>query len=205
MALHLSKSRNVVSSIRSKLGFLAMMEQRYWNSEFTQKLHTSSPLIVQNLRDPDGVSCKTPTLLDSHRWESTVAQKHFDSTENALNYPGGKVKFTSDLNFILGSQEERIHCYRVLDENGQPISSSNFIEIDKEVAVKMYMDMVTLQVMDTIFYEAQRQGRISFYLTSIGEEAINIASAAALNFDDLVFPQGAWSFVVERIYPSRIC
>lgn len=62
-------------------------------------------------------------------------------------------------------------------------------QIDKEVAAKMYMDMVTLQVMDTIFYEAQRQGRISFYLTSIGEEAINIASAAALNFDDLVFPQ----------------
>lgn len=43
--------------------------------------------------------------------------------------------------------------------------------------------------MDNIFYEAQRQGRISFYVTSIGEEAINIASAAALTFDDLVFPQ----------------
>lgn len=62
-------------------------------------------------------------------------------------------------------------------------------QISKEVAVKMYMDMVTLQVMDAIFYEAQRQGRISFYLTCIGEEAINIASAAALNFEDLVFPQ----------------
>lgn len=49
--------------------------------------------------------------------------------------------------------------------------------------------MVTLQVMDTIFYEAQRQGRISFYLTSNGEEAINIASAAALTSDDVVFPQ----------------
>lgn len=53
----------------------------------------------------------------------------------------------------------------------------------------MYNDMVTLQVMDTIFYEAQRQGRISFYLTSIGEEAINIASAAALSLDDIVLPQ----------------
>lgn len=53
----------------------------------------------------------------------------------------------------------------------------------------MYSDMATLQVMDTIFYEAQRQGRISFYLTTIGEEAINIASAAALHFDDLIFPQ----------------
>lgn len=49
--------------------------------------------------------------------------------------------------------------------------------------------MVTLQVMDSIFYEAQRQGRISFYLTTIGEEAINIASAAALSIDDIIFPQ----------------
>ena len=49
--------------------------------------------------------------------------------------------------------------------------------------------MVTLQTMDSVFYEAQRQGRISFYATAIGEEAINIASAAALTIDDLVFPQ----------------
>jgi 2-oxoisovalerate dehydrogenase E1 component alpha subunit len=53
----------------------------------------------------------------------------------------------------------------------------------------MYSEMVTLQIMDTIFYEAQRQGRISFYLTSFGEEAINIASAAALNLEDIVLPQ----------------
>lgn len=53
----------------------------------------------------------------------------------------------------------------------------------------MYENMVTLQVMDTIFYEAQRQGRISFYVTTNGEEAINIASAAALSSDDLIFPQ----------------
>lgn len=57
------------------------------------------------------------------------------------------------------------------------------------MAKKMYSDMVTLQTMDAFFYEAQRQGRISFYATTIGEEAINIASAAALTIDDLVFPQ----------------
>ena len=45
-----------------------------------------------------------------------------------------------------------------------------------------------LQTMDSIFYEAQRQGRICFYAITMGEEAINIASAAALTIDDLVFP-----------------
>ena len=53
----------------------------------------------------------------------------------------------------------------------------------------MYTDLVTLRSMDTIFYEAQRQGRISFYVTAIGEEAINVASAAALTMEDVVFPQ----------------
>jgi len=55
--------------------------------------------------------------------------------------------------------------------------------------VKIYSNMVSLQMMDTVFYEAQRQGRISFYLTSTGEEAINIASAAALSADDIILPQ----------------
>lgn len=61
--------------------------------------------------------------------------------------------------------------------------------MSEEAAVKMYADMVTLQMMDTTLYEAQRQGRISFYLTSTGEEAISIASAAALSADDVVLPQ----------------
>lgn len=62
-------------------------------------------------------------------------------------------------------------------------------QVNKELAVKMYGHMVTLQMMDTLFYEAQRQGRISFYMTTFGEEAINIASAAALGNDDIVLPQ----------------
>ncbi|KAJ7551636.1 hypothetical protein O6H91_06G022400 [Diphasiastrum complanatum] len=53
----------------------------------------------------------------------------------------------------------------------------------------MYETMAILQTMDNLYYEAQRQGRISFYVTSIGEEAINVASAAALSSDDLIFPQ----------------
>lgn len=66
---------------------------------------------------------------------------------------------------------------------------SHSCQVSKELALKMYSNMVTLQIMDTIFYEAQRQGRISFYLTSNGEEAINIASAAALSAQDIVLPQ----------------
>jgi len=49
--------------------------------------------------------------------------------------------------------------------------------------------MVSLQTVDTIFYEAQRQGRFSFYMTSSGEEATSVASAAALSPEDIIFSQ----------------
>lgn len=53
----------------------------------------------------------------------------------------------------------------------------------------MYKTMVTLATMDPILYDAQRQGRISFYMTSTGEEATHLGSAAALTLDDVVFGQ----------------
>ena len=43
--------------------------------------------------------------------------------------------------------------------------------------------------MDRILYDAQRQGRISFYMTNYGEEAAQIGSISALRPDDLVFAQ----------------
>ncbi|GJV80356.1 dehydrogenase, E1 component, thiamine diphosphate-binding fold protein [Tanacetum coccineum] len=106
-----------------------------------------------------------------------------------MDFPGGKISFTTKKSFLPGSSEERVQCYRVLDEDGY--SSSNIMEhvISEEVALKMYRGMVTLQIMDKFFYEAQRQGRLSFYLTSFGEEAINLASAAALSIDDVILAQ----------------
>lgn len=40
--------------------------------------------------------------------------------------------------------------------------------------------------MDTIMFEAQRQGRLSFYMVSAGEEAITVGAAAALGPDDVI-------------------
>lgn len=130
--------------------------------------------------------------------------------QQAIDFPGGKVSFVAEMNFLPESQRERINCYRVLDDDGRTISGSRFQEVSKELALKMYSEMVTLQVMDTIFFEAQRQGRISFYLTSHGEEAINIASAAALTIDDIVLPQlnavqGTWCSSMARLHTARIC
>lgn len=37
-----------------------------------------------------------------------------------LDFPGGKVTFTSKMQFIPESSEKRVLCYRVLDDYGQP-------------------------------------------------------------------------------------
>lgn len=123
---------------------------------------------------------------------STALQREdhdYSVNDQDWDFPGGKVPFTTKMKFIADSSKDRIHCYRILDSSGHQIISSTSEMISEELAVKLYSSMVTLQILDTVFNEAQRQGRISFYLTSNGEEAINIASAAALSIDDVILPQ----------------
>jgi hypothetical protein len=59
--------------------------------------------------------------------------------------------------------------YRVMDPDGGLRPGAVDPELDEETVQKMYATMVRLQAMDQIFYNAQRQGRISFYMTNSGE------------------------------------
>lgn len=61
--------------------------------------------------------------------------------------------------------------------------------LDDAHLLKMYRNMVTLSLMDKILYESQRQGRISFYMTNMGEEAVQIGSASALTLEDMIYAQ----------------
>ncbi len=49
--------------------------------------------------------------------------------------------------------------------------------------------MIKLRTMDGLLYEAQRQGRISFYMTSTGEEAIHFGSVRAWHPADPIYAQ----------------
>ncbi len=49
--------------------------------------------------------------------------------------------------------------------------------------------MLTLNAMDVVLFDAQRQGRVSFYMTNYGEESTHFGAAAALSPDDVVFGQ----------------
>lgn len=49
--------------------------------------------------------------------------------------------------------------------------------------------MGRLQCFDDVLYNAQRQGRISFYMQNAGEEATHVGSASALSPEDTVLAQ----------------
>ena len=59
----------------------------------------------------------------------------------------------------------------------------------KNTLLRAHLQMLRLREMDTILQNAQRQGRISFYMTCRGEEAIHIGAASALSREDVVLAQ----------------
>ncbi|XP_039052980.1 2-oxoisovalerate dehydrogenase subunit alpha 1, mitochondrial-like isoform X1 [Hibiscus syriacus] len=192
-------SRTIGNHIRKRTnqGFIGSTVDINPSSGSSSALNGGRSVSDQNRRYLNPLPWSRATLSWFQRFKSTVAAKQHDSFLSSdsdddhlsLDFPGGKVSYTCDMNFISESSQARVPCYRVLDDDGELIKDCDFQQVSKEVAVKMYSKMVSLQIMDTIFYEAQRQGRISFYLTSAGEEAINIASAAALTEQDIILPQ----------------
>jgi len=59
----------------------------------------------------------------------------------------------------------------------------------KNTLLRAHRQMIRLRQMDEILHNAQRQGRISFYMTHHGEEAIHMGSASALSPQDVIFAQ----------------
>jgi pyruvate dehydrogenase E1 component alpha subunit len=81
----------------------------------------------------------------------------------------------------------RSDCFRVLSEENIPDSKKD-PKIDRELAEKIYENMVLTRLYDERGMMLQRQGRIGFYVPSFGQEAIQIGTAAALTQEDFVFP-----------------
>lgn len=60
-----------------------------------------------------------------------------------------------------------------MDNDGRVRDGAVEPNLGQETSRHMYRIMARLQAMDQIFYNAQRQGRISFYMTSMGEVSIH--------------------------------
>jgi pyruvate dehydrogenase E1 component alpha subunit len=76
--------------------------------------------------------------------------------------------------------------FQVLDEEGREVSRAP--EMAAEDFRSMYEWMLRVRVFDTRMVNLQRQGRINFFVPSLGEEAAQIGTAWALRPEDWVFP-----------------
>jgi 2-oxoisovalerate dehydrogenase E1 component alpha subunit len=103
------------------------------------------------------------------------------------NFLGAQSEWTSDLGLV--EPGKPMACFRVMDERAEFRKPDYVVKHDDDTLKRMYRTMVQLNEMDKILYDAQRQGRISFYMTSYGEEATHIGSASALEADDVIFGQ----------------
>ncbi|MGZ8313358.1 MAG: thiamine pyrophosphate-dependent enzyme [Allosphingosinicella sp.] len=90
---------------------------------------------------------------------------------------------------------------RVLDDEGNAVGPWD-PRLDPDTLRKILRDMLMVRTFDDRMYRAQRQGKTSFYMKCTGEEAIAVAAAHALDFEDMCFPtyrqQG---LLVVRDYP----
>lgn len=113
------------------------------------------------------------------------AKKHLPISKT--KFLGAQSDYTEEISFA--KQYEPVKCFRRMDTLGRIIDPAYKPTVDDATLVKMYRTMVQLNTMDEIFYESQRQGRISFYMTNYGEEATHIGSCAALEDKDVIFGQ----------------
>ena len=99
-----------------------------------------------------------------------------------------EVKTTNKVEIITKGVVD-IPMLQILSAEGELIEKAVEADLSKEEALKIFNTMHYIRVLDERMVGAQRQGRISFYLASTGEEAASVASAAALSDDDMIMSQ----------------
>jgi 2-oxoisovalerate dehydrogenase E1 component alpha subunit len=93
----------------------------------------------------------------------------------------------TDREWAPGRFLEEFPLYRVVDEQGH-VADEAELTVPDEALVRLYRWMVLGRQLDERMITLQRQGRIGFYIGSIGEEATIFGSAAAMAEQDWIFP-----------------
>ncbi len=102
---------------------------------------------------------------------------------------------------------------RVLDEDNRAVGPWD-PRLSADTLRRMLRHMALLRAFDERMFRAQRQGKTSFYMKATGEEAVSVAAAHALDYEDMCFPsyrqQGLliardWSLVdmMNQIYSNK--
>ncbi|WP_372741635.1 thiamine pyrophosphate-dependent dehydrogenase E1 component subunit alpha [Neptunomonas sp.] len=83
----------------------------------------------------------------------------------------------------------KIPTYKVLKQDGSLYKNAQVPEVDQPLALRIYSSMVRTRMLDERGLASQRQGRLSFYMQSTGEEATTVGFAAALDDQDMIMTQ----------------
>ncbi|KIY70906.1 branched-chain alpha-keto acid dehydrogenase E1-alpha subunit [Cylindrobasidium torrendii FP15055 ss-10] len=119
------------------------------------------------------------------------ARRAYSALHAGQKLPHTQSPIISKLDFFnsVTPKGQQIPTFRVLDGTGRILDGAECVDVDETLARRLYEHMNLLPTMDNVLYNVQRQGKISFYVTSYGEEATIIGSAAALLKDDEVLGQ----------------
>ena len=90
--------------------------------------------------------------------------------------------------FIDGHSVE-IPILKILQQDGSVYNNAEMPKIDQALATKIYKTLAFHRVLDERMVAAQRQGRISFYMAALGEEATSVGGAAGLQPQDMIMAQ----------------
>ena len=98
----------------------------------------------------------------------------------------------------------KLEVIRVIDDDGKVIHPEREPALSGDELRRLFRAILTVRILDERMLRLQRQGRMGFYLSSLGEEATHIGAAQALRPGDWLYPAyreaGAALF---RGYPLR--
>ncbi|MBZ9537712.1 thiamine pyrophosphate-dependent dehydrogenase E1 component subunit alpha [Modicisalibacter tunisiensis] len=90
---------------------------------------------------------------------------------------------------FLNGDEFHIPRLELLRQDGTLHPQAAPPELERETALRIYRAMLFTRVLDERMLAAQRQGRLSFYMQSTGEEGTVVGSTAALDPGDMIMAQ----------------
>src|SRR5438270_8935043 len=86
---------------------------------------------------------------------------------------------------VAGGEDEP---FSILADDGTIKPGTRAPEITDEAALRLYRGMLQVRLVDDRMMKLQRQGRLGFYMLSMGEEATHFGGAYALRDGDWIFP-----------------
>jgi pyruvate dehydrogenase E1 component alpha subunit len=93
------------------------------------------------------------------------------------------------VSYFAGDDDARARgMLQILRPDGTVTDPAGVPELDRDLGLRLYRQMLLIRIMDERLMALQRQGRIGFYGEARGQEATVVGTAAALTPDDWIVP-----------------